>query len=64
MASKESELEQGLIKKLVDLKYIDRKDIRDRAALEQNFRQHFEALMFHARPDEATLPRAGGILAL
>lgn len=40
----EQELEQALIGKLTDLKYIHRSDIRDRAALEANFRQHFEAL--------------------
>jgi len=40
----EQELEHALIEKLGDLKYTYRQDIRDRAALEQNFRQHFEAL--------------------
>ena len=40
----EQEIEQALIEKLGDLKYTFRPDIRDRAALEQNFRQHFEAL--------------------
>ena len=40
----EQEIEQSLIEKLVDLKYIHRQDIRDRATLEQNFRQQFEAL--------------------
>ncbi len=40
----EQQLEQALIEKLGDLKYTYRPDIRDRAALEQNFRQHFEAL--------------------
>ena len=40
----EQEIEQALIEKLSDLKYTYRPDIRDRAALEQNFRQHFEAL--------------------
>ncbi len=40
----EQEIEQYLIEKLNDLKYTYRPDIRDRAALEQNFRQHFEAL--------------------
>ncbi len=40
----EKEIEQALIEKLGDLKYTYRPDIRDRAALEQNFRQHFEAL--------------------
>ena len=40
----EQEIEQYLIEKLEELKYSYRPDIRDRAALEQNFRQHFEAL--------------------
>jgi type I restriction enzyme R subunit len=40
----EQQIEQELIDKLRDLKYIHRPDIRDRAALEQNFRQKFEAL--------------------
>lgn len=40
----EQEIEQALIEKLVDLKYTYRPDIRDRATLETNFRQHFEAL--------------------
>ncbi|MEX0943647.1 MAG: type I restriction endonuclease subunit R [Pseudomonadales bacterium] len=40
----EQELEQALIGKLTDLKYKHRRDIRDRAALESNFRKHFEAL--------------------
>jgi type I restriction enzyme R subunit len=40
----EQELEQALIGKLTDLKYTYRPDIRDRAALEANFRNHFEAL--------------------
>jgi type I restriction enzyme R subunit len=40
----EQEIEQALIEKLGDLKYTYRPDIRDRAALEHNFRQHFEAL--------------------
>jgi type I restriction enzyme R subunit len=40
----EHEIEQALIDKLEGLKYTLRHDIRDRAALEQNFRQHFEAL--------------------
>ena len=40
----EQEIEQTLIEKLGDLKYTYRPDIRDRAALEQNFREKFEAL--------------------
>jgi type I restriction enzyme R subunit len=42
--TKEQQIEQKLTGKLVDLKYIYREDIRDRDALEQNFRQKFEAL--------------------
>jgi type I restriction enzyme R subunit len=41
---KENEIELGLIEKLKDLKYTYRPDIRDRNALELNFRQKFEAL--------------------
>ena len=37
-------IEQDLIKKLLDLKYIYRDDIRDRNSLEQNFRNKFEDL--------------------
>lgn len=44
MTLTEHKIEQGLIDKLVDLKYIYRPDIRDRATLEQNFRTKFEAL--------------------
>ena len=40
----EQQIEQALIEKLGDLKYTLRPDIRDRAALEQNFREKFEAL--------------------
>lgn len=40
----ENKIEQNLIEKLVDLKYIYRNDIRDREALEKNFREKFEAL--------------------
>ena len=40
----EQQIEQALIEKLGELKYSYRPDIRDRAALEANFRQHFEAL--------------------
>ena len=42
--TKEQEIEQGLIKKLEELKYAYRPDIRDREALEQNFREKFETL--------------------
>lgn len=44
MTTTENQIEQDLISKLEDLKYAPRPDIRDRAALEQNFRQHFETL--------------------
>ncbi|WP_338911238.1 type I restriction endonuclease subunit R [Serratia marcescens] len=44
MTTTENQIEQDLVSKLEDLKYTSRPDIRDRAALEQNFRQHFEAL--------------------
>ena len=40
----EQQIEQDLITKLEDLKYTYRHDIRDSAALEQNFREKFEAL--------------------
>ncbi|WFE71036.1 type I restriction endonuclease subunit R [Halomonas sp. M1] len=46
MSSKESEIEQHLIKKLDELKYTYRPDIRDKVSLEQNFRQKFEALNY------------------
>jgi len=42
--TKESQIEQTLINKLEELKYTYRPDIRDKAALEQNFRERFEAL--------------------
>jgi len=41
---KESEIEYGLVGKLQSLKYEYRDDIRDREALERNFRKKFEAL--------------------
>ena len=40
----EQQIEQDLIKKLEELKYSFRPDIRDRVALENNFRKKFEAL--------------------
>jgi len=40
----EHEIEQALISKLEGLKYTCRPDIRDRAGLEKNFREKFEAL--------------------
>ena len=44
MHVRESIIEQELIEKLSDLKYTLRPDIRDRAAMERNFREKFEAL--------------------
>ncbi len=41
---REDTIEYGFIGKLQGLKYEYRRDIRDRAALEQNFREKFEAL--------------------
>ncbi len=40
----EPQIEYGFVEKLTDLKYTYRPDIRDRKALEQNFRQKFETL--------------------
>jgi type I restriction enzyme R subunit len=40
----ERDLEDALVSKLTDLKYEYRPDIRDRAALERNFREKFETL--------------------
>jgi type I restriction enzyme R subunit len=40
----EPEIEYGFISKFTDLKYTYRSDIRNRKALEENFRQKFEAL--------------------
>ncbi|MDE2407880.1 MAG: type I restriction endonuclease subunit R [Xanthomonadaceae bacterium] len=44
MHVRESTIEQELIEKLGQLKYTLRPDIRDRAAMERNFREKFEAL--------------------
>jgi type I restriction enzyme R subunit len=41
---KEQQIEDSLIAKLADLKYIYRSDIRDRISLENNFREKFQAL--------------------
>jgi len=41
---KEVDLEEAFLRRLTDLKYIHRPDIRDRATLNQNFREKFEAL--------------------
>jgi type I restriction enzyme, R subunit len=40
----EQSIEQDLIRRLCDLKYSYRKDIRDRTRLENNFREHFQNL--------------------
>ena len=42
--TKETQIEDRFIEKLIDLKYTHRPDIRDRDALERNFREKFEAL--------------------
>ncbi len=44
MTTTERQLEDQFIEKLVGLKYTHRHDIRDRTALEKNFREKFEAL--------------------
>ncbi|TXI49581.1 MAG: type I restriction endonuclease subunit R [Lysobacter sp.] len=44
MKVSEKQLEDELIDKLEGLKYVYRADIQDRASLEQNFREKFEAL--------------------
>ena len=44
MISLEQGLERSLIARLIDLKYAHRPEISDRAALEANFREKFEAL--------------------
>ncbi|HRO87006.1 MAG TPA: hypothetical protein PLH21_03080, partial [Chiayiivirga sp.] len=43
-AVREEHIEYGFIGRLQDLKYEYRDDIRDRAAMERNFREKFEAL--------------------
>ena len=44
MTTAEANIERDFIAKLQDQKYIYREDIRDRVALEKNFREKFEAL--------------------
>jgi type I restriction enzyme, R subunit len=64
MPSPERQLEEELIGKLRELKYDYRTDIRDRAALEKNFREKFQALNqvkltdgeFHRLLDEIVTP--------
>ena len=41
MISKEKQIEDHFINKLIDLKYTYRDDIRDRNSLERNFRTEF-----------------------
>jgi len=44
MTKEEAEIENELILKLVELKYVRRDDIKDRTTLENNFRKKFELL--------------------
>lgn len=44
MITKEKQIEENLIRKLVELKYAYSQNIQDRDALERNFRNKFEAL--------------------
>ena len=44
MSTPERDLEESLVAKLQDLKYVYRPNIHDRATLEANFREKFEAL--------------------
>ena len=44
MTTKEKQIEDNLIRKLTELKYIYRQDIQNKEALENNFRSKFEAL--------------------
>ncbi len=44
--TKEQQIENALIEKLKDLKYVYREDIRDKVTLEENFRNKFEALNY------------------
>ena len=48
MTTSERQFEEDLIEKLRGLKYEYRADIRDRAALEKNFREKFETLKLAA----------------
>ena len=59
MTTPECQLEDQLIEKLRGLKYDYRSDIRDRAALEENFREKFEALN-HVRLTDAEFARLLG----
>src|SRR4051812_33616693 len=56
MTSAERQLEEELVAKLVGLKYQHRADIRDRATLEKNFREKFDALN-HVKLTDAEFQR-------
>ena len=56
---KEEHIEYGFIGTLQKLKYDYRADIRDRAALERNFREKFEALNRVHLSDGEFAPLAG-----
>lgn len=56
MTSPERTVEEELLAKLRDLKYEYRADIRDRAALEKNFREKFQALN-HVKLTDAEFDR-------
>jgi hypothetical protein len=56
MTSPERQLEEELVEKLRGLKYEHRADIRDRAALEKNFREKFQALN-HVRVTDGEFQR-------
>ncbi len=56
MTFTERELEDHLVAKRLDLKCLHRSDVRDRAALEGNFRQKFNARN-HVRLTDAECPR-------
>jgi hypothetical protein len=54
MTSLERQLEDQLLQKLLDRKYQHRPDLRERAALEDNFRQQFSTLN-QVRPTATSL---------
>jgi type I restriction enzyme, R subunit len=60
----ENQVEGALIEKLTQLKYQYRDDIRDRAALEQNFREKFEALNRVKLSDSEFVRLLGDIVTL
>lgn len=59
MTLSEQQLEEAFVAKLIDLKYTHRPDIRDREALEKNFREKFNALN-HVRLTDAEFERLLG----